>query len=288
MPVLRQEVSPHERVDSYLKSNDIEEKISQAIALTNYDSITAQLHGMEMFFDLASMQAESGEDSSGLFQVGVHHLERLEDISNRYSLFPDSEVLLSTRRAGLDVLEALIRTDTLPDLDMVEAQYGELVFSAHQIYLNALTRGKLQNQRLCGAMSEASVLLLLTRFAQNERLDGFFPIRALFSHDRGGGQGPVANRWDISVALQFEAEALIDITHKVQVKTSRSNGLSVKYADDIPVVHVRHDLSNNPQQPINSWTIVEECGKEANGQSYFTNVLDNRTDRLINVIDPSE
>lgn len=278
------------RIDRYLRSDDIEEKALQAVSLANDDLPYAQYCGSEMYFDLAAQQSNDGEDGSGFFTCGVYRLEQLEASSQKTNIHPDLQTILATRRAGLSILENFLHKDTMPSLDMVEAQFESLTFSAQQIYMNVASRGSLQDRRLWGAMSEASVLLLLSRFASEEQLDGYFPLRALFSQDRGGGRGPRANRWDVSVITQFDSKEPMDLAHKIQVKTTRSSNKATgyrdrRYCEDIPTVYVRNDLSLQNDVLISPWTIVDECGQEMNGQSRLTAILDQRTTKLLDRID---
>lgn len=277
------------RINRYLRSDDIEEKALLAFSLANDDLPYAKYCGSEMYFDLAAQQTNDEEDGSGFFTCGVYRLEQLEAGRQKTNIHPDLQTLLATRRAGLNILESLLHKDKMPSLEMVEAQFESLTFSAHQIYMNVASRGSLQDKRLWGAMSEASVLLLLSRFASEEQVDSYFPLRALFSQDRGGGRGPIANRWDVSVITQFGSKEPRKLAHKIQVKTTRSSNRATGYSDrryckDIPTVYVRNDLSLQKDVLISPWTIVDECGQETNGQSRLTAILDQRTTRLLDII----
>ncbi len=140
---------------------------------------------------------------------------------------------------------------------------------------------------MSGTLGEIAVLTLLERFALNIGSDSWYPFLAYFSEDRRNRHGSTIGRgWNISVFTDLD-EHQIDQCYRVQVKTILAHhAYSLPMSEGISLVAINPDLKINlsDRQQLSS-QIIEECNQELTGESQYSAGLEQRTEKLLKIMD---
>lgn len=140
---------------------------------------------------------------------------------------------------------------------------------------------------LSGNLAELNVLLLLQRFGITLGDASWLALPSLTSANRGGSAGAYfVDRWDISVFTQHDKTEPPTMDYKVQVKSHPKQVQNEHvYDESITMVYARTDLglgSAGRIMPLN--VIPSECLRETEQASQATVRLDQRTDKLLEIL----
>jgi hypothetical protein len=138
---------------------------------------------------------------------------------------------------------------------------------------------------LGGAQSEASVLLLLQRYALKHDTTEWFPLFSSYDQDHANSRGSsIEQASDISIFTSYGEG--IDETYTIQVKSSApgAHNSQRELSDKITTIAVKTDLALYPSECVRVGTVVIECALEQTGHPQASDRLDRRTDILLDLI----
>ncbi len=196
----------------------------------------------------------------------------------------------------LPLVLSFAAADELPKPKLVEKIYLQTVETARGIAaeytksrhdLDAVTRAEFK-----GLFGEVSVLLLAQRYGLRNHPDSSWQAyRALLSQDKRNRPHSSINRaWDLSIFTDVGDGPTMP--YKVQVCLTQQGSHDRRFkqrdhqAEDISLLFVRENLFEY-HKTFSAWKIINEVYWESfgNDTSALTEVLDQRTEKFLNVID---
>ncbi len=220
---------------------------------------------------------------------------RRERVSNGGHISPRSAHAM-IQIDQLPLVLSFAAAEELPKPKLVEKTYLQTLETARGLTaeyaklwpdLNAVTRAEFK-----GFFGEISVLLLAQRYGLRNHPDSSWQAyRALLSQDKRNRPNSHTNRaWDLSIFTDVGTGPTMP--YKVQVCLTQQGAQGRRYkqrdhqAENISLLFLRDDLFER-QKTFTAWKIINEAYWESFGgdQPALTEVLDQRTEKFLNVID---
>lgn len=242
----------------------------------------------EMFVETARDDSLSVLEKQALLEQGREHWERIAARSPGDTAIQNQWIgQAAIRLAVFPSLSWLVAGKRLPPLAQTEKDYAALLGTSNRLVTGRDTvRDTNARSHLSGQIAEASVQLLLMRFVLGHQDTEYGSHFSFLSEDQAGNKGSTSGvRWDISAYTHYEREDEPVVKHRIQVKSSK-RGAATGYVYDeteVSMVHVSDDLALG-RRALRGTTIIAECTAEAAGNGSHTEILDKRTDRLLDKI----
>lgn len=185
----------------------------------------------------------------------------------------------------------LLAPEILPPASVVEKSYTQmldLALGMTEELSSQVQRVKSDyNMTVTGQLAEVEAWLLLQRFGLQLGDGSWLATSSSFTEDRGNAAYRRRTSWDISVWTQTDTESAPERAYKVQIKTT-ANGNSCIYNEDVALVNLCDDMalpnSHGQTRRIPLGTIARECASEQAGSEHATRRLDQRTEKLLDIL----
>lgn len=258
-----------------------------------------------MALDIASKCKLSIDERSNWIDEARHSWQEVLDNGERLGRLSNSTIESSIALSSLSSYASILLNNQLPNQKLRDKYFGRLcetgrisyekweqIKSVNPNYDTKELRDR--RIRLSGIIGELSILMLLNRFIKYELDDQEqIALPSRLTEDRGINRrkgSSLVNAWDVSLFQQFEGYD-IEMPNKIQVKTTSKNSNSnhFAYQSDIANVYIKEDLAitaKEQQYGFSPSIIISDILAEQEGShtTQITNRLDNRTEKLLDVI----
>jgi len=243
---------------------------------------------------------EKASQSKGLernYQLKKAYSSLYESTNPDETILYESDYVTSTkarlRKHQLPAFHHMLARYQLPNNSNLAAIYSNLVANSNELleYSNRNPRSQDSTSiEARGVLGEMTILLLLQRFALNNMPEGTWtPLQSYFSEDHGGNC--IANTdvpsWDINIFTQLEKKAKINKTYSLQIKANM-NDYCMAGNKEADTIYILEDLRLNPNEHRIGGAIIKACQielEEASDSERITNILEERTERLMDKLD---
>ncbi len=197
----------------------------------------------------------------------------------------DKKALAMFHLSQLPLLSYMACFDSLPPVKLVESVYKKTTATIKEI---SQTYQQNRSQLLAGILAEAGVILLGQRYAINSVGDGsWLSMHSLYGEDHANRHHHTENRaWDVTFFTDMGSGP--ERSYLVQVKTSihgrNNNRHNENDIEGITPLYFMPDITLKREGYEGLVNTINELHAEASGYSHHTRNLDQRTDKMLDIL----